>query len=112
MTAVGGNAVQCRIQRNIQLWRRRVDDVGPVCLDGEVIGAVREGRIIIKCRTDFFIVRIKSLFDQLLTQHLDAVIKLFTDKAQKDEREHHIALFKEGTGVPGFPQNVAALEED
>ena len=112
LLAAGGNAVQCRIKRNIELRRRRVDDGRPTCLRREIIGAVRESGIIKECREDFRIIRVKPLCNQILAELCYAILKFFSDKTQKYEGQHHVTLFKERAGIACRTQNISAFEQD
>lgn len=74
LLATGGNAVQCRIKRNIELRRRRVDDGRPTSFRREIIGTVRESGIIKECREDFRIIRVKPLCNQILAKLCYAIL--------------------------------------
>ena len=105
------DAVQGRVQRRVQLWRRRVDDGRPACFLLQVIRAVRKGRVIEKCRMNLRCLRIQPLFPQLLRQIRHAILELLPDKAQEYQRQHQIALLKERARITRLAQNITAFEQ-
>ena len=104
--------MECVIQCYIQLGSRSIDDGRPSCLRRQIVGAVRKGSIVKKCRTDIFIVRVKPLLLQDLAEFLYPIFIFFTDETQEHQRQHHIPLLKERAGVPCSTQYVSTLEEN
>ena len=103
---------QGRIQGHIQLRCGCVDDGGPAGRYRQIVGTVGKGGIIEEGIPNLFIIWIQPLFDQRLTKMLGAIFKFFANEAQKNKGQHHIALFKERTGIARLAQNIPALKED
>ena len=104
-------AMKCGIQCDVEFGRRGIDNGRPTGFHGQVIRTVRERCVVKERGNDCFVVGVKSLFDKVLTEFFKPVFKLFADKAQKYERQHHIALFKERTRITCLTQYVAALKQ-
>lgn len=62
--------MECVIQCYIQLGGWGIDDGRPSCLRRQIVGAIRKGSIVKKCRSDIFIVRVKPPLLQYLTKFL------------------------------------------
>ena len=108
----GGKAVQCGVQRNIQVGTRRVDDGIPLCFRRQTVRSVVKGGVIKERRLDIFIVRVKPLCFQLVAQVCNAIFVFLADKAQKHKGKHHIAFFKERAGISRRAQIVPAVEQN
>ena len=112
LLAAGSNAVKCIIKRNIQTGSRSIDDGGPASFDRKIIGAIRKCGVIQECSLDCFIIRIKAFFNELFPEVFNTIFKLFANKTQEHQGQHHIALLEEGSGIARLTQNITTFEQN